>query len=205
MNRYVLDNLKAAVEKADWYDPELNPKLRSFADHYGLAVLPTKPRTPRHKGKIESGVDYVKSNALKGHSFSSLEEENQHLLTWETTVADLRIHGTIRQQVGKLFADVERAALQPLPVERFPFFHEGQRAVHRDGHVEVEKAYYSVPPEYLGFRVGAVGIAGSCGSSTSICSRLPCMSRRNRAASARNETTWPRRRSARWRAAPSGC
>ena len=42
------------------------------------------------------------------------------------------------------------AALKPLPVERFPFFHEGKRIVHRDGHVEVAKAYYSVPPEYLG-------------------------------------------------------
>jgi transposase len=149
----VPDNLKAAVEQPDWYDPELNPKLRSFAEHYGVAVLPTKPYTPRHKGKIEAGVDYVKSNALKGHEFSSLDEENRHLLAWETTVADLRIHGTIRQQVGKLFADVERAALQPLPVERFPFFHEGQRAVHRDGHVEVDKSYYSAPPEYLGRRV----------------------------------------------------
>ena len=95
-------------------------------------------------------MGYVKDNALKGHVFASLEEENRHLLDWETTVADQRIHGTIRQQVGKLFAEVERPALQPLPVERFPFFHEGQRTVHRDGHVEVAKAYYSVPPEYLG-------------------------------------------------------
>jgi transposase len=146
----VLDNLKAAVQQPDWYDPELNPKLRSFSEHYGLAMLPTKPYTPRHKGKIESGVDYVKDNALKGHTFTSLEEENRHLLTWETSVADLRIHGTIRKQVGKLFTEVERPALRPLPVERFPFFHEGQRVVHRDGHVEVDKAYYSAPPEYLG-------------------------------------------------------
>jgi len=149
----VLDNLKAGVEQPDWYDPELNPKLRSFAEHYGLAILPTKPRTPRHKGKIESGVGYVKGNALKGRVFTSLQELNRHLLAWETTVADVRIHGTIRQQVGKLFTEVERPALRPLPVERFPFFQEGQRAVHRDGHVEVDKAYYSVPPEYLGRRV----------------------------------------------------
>ena len=149
----VLDNLKAAVDKPDWFDAELNPKLRSFAEHYGLAILPTRPRTPRHKGKIEAGVGYVKGNALKGHVFHSLEEENRHLLDWETTVADLRIHGTIRQQVGKLFAAVERPALQPLPLARFPFFHESQRTVHRDGHVEVDKAYYSVPPEYLSRQV----------------------------------------------------
>jgi transposase len=151
----VLDNLKAGVETPDWYDPELNPKLRTFADHYGLAILPTRPRTPRHKGKIESGIGYVKSNALKGRTFSSLEEENRHLLDWEQTVADCRIHGTIRHQVGKYFAEVERPALRPLPQERFAFFQEAQRMVHRDGHVEVAKAYYSVPPEYLGQSVWA--------------------------------------------------
>jgi hypothetical protein len=109
--------------------------------------------TIHSKGKIESGVGYVKDNGLKGHVFGSLDEENRHLLNWETTVADLRIHGTIRRQVAQVFAEVERAALRPLPPERFPFFHEGQRTVHRDGHVEVARAYYSVPPEYLGRRV----------------------------------------------------
>jgi transposase len=151
----VLDNLKAGVETPDWFDPELNPKLRSFADHYGVAILPTRPRMPRHKGKIESGVGYVKKNALKGRSFSSLEEENQCLKRWEETVADTRVHGTTRKQVGKVFVEVERPALQPLPVERFPFFQEGQRIVNRDGHVEVARAYYSAPPEYLGRRVWA--------------------------------------------------
>jgi len=149
----VPDNLKAAVTQPDWFDPEIHPKLRAFAAHYGVAILPTRPATPRHKGKVESGVGYVKDNALKGHVFTSLDEENQHLWTWEANVADKRIHGTIRQQVGQLFEAVERAALQPLPVERFPCFHEGQRSVHRDGHVEVARAYYSVPPEYLGRRV----------------------------------------------------
>jgi len=151
--RLVLDNLKAAVDKADWFDPDLNPKVRSFAAHYGVALLPTRPYTPRHKGKVERGVDYVQENALKGRCFDTLEQDNTFLRHWEQTVADTRVHGTIRQQVGKLFTDGERTALLPLPAERFPFFHEGQRTVHRDGHVEVDKAYYSVPPEYLGRRV----------------------------------------------------
>jgi transposase len=149
----VPDNLKAGVLTPDWFDPVLNPKLRSFADHYGLALLPTRPRMARHKGKIESGIGYVKGNALKGRVFASLEEQNRFLLSWETTVADVRIHGTIRRQVGQVFAEVERPALRPLPLERFPFFEEGERKVHRDGHVEVAKAYYSVPPEYLGSTV----------------------------------------------------
>jgi len=149
----VPDNLKAGVITPDWFDPELHPKLRSFAAHYGIAVVPTRPRMPRHKGKIESGIGYVKGNALLGRVFNSLEEENRHLLAWETTVADVRIHGTTRKQVGKLFAEVERPALQPLPLERFPCFEEGRRTVHRDGHVEVAKAYYSLPPEYPGWSV----------------------------------------------------
>ncbi len=64
-------------------------------------------------------------------------------------MADTRIHGTTKQQVGKLFA-AERAALVRLRSEPFANFQEGQRKVNRDGHVEVAKAYYSAPPEYLG-------------------------------------------------------
>jgi hypothetical protein len=93
---------------------------------------------------------FVQSNGLKGHSFTSLPEENQHLWHWELTVADTRIHGTTRKQVGKLFAEVEKPALLPLPAERFPFFHEAQRSVHLDGYVQIAHSYYSVPPEYVG-------------------------------------------------------
>jgi transposase len=149
------DNLKAAVQTPDWFDPEINPKLQSFCAHYGTVVLPTKPRTPRHEGKVESGVGYVQGNGLKGRTFNSLEEQNRYLLQWEQGVADRRIHGTTKRQVAPYFEEVERAALIPLPTDRFPFFHEAQRSVHRDGHIEVAKAYYSVPPEYVGRLVWA--------------------------------------------------
>ena len=145
----VLDNLKAAVIHADWFDPDLNPKLMDFAKHYDIVILPTKPYTPRHKGKIENGINYVQDNALKGKSFQDLAEQNAYLRHWETHIADTRIHGTTRQQVKKLF-EIEKTLLQVLPMESFPCYEEGERTVHRDGHVEVAKAYYSVPPEYLG-------------------------------------------------------
>lgn len=146
----VPDNLKAAVIRADWYDPDCNPKLVSFCEHYGTVLLPTKPRMPRHKGKVERGVAYVQDNALKGRSFSSLQDQNEYLLQWEETVADTRIHGTTRRQVSQHFEESEREALQPLCSDRFACFQEGQRKVCRDGHVAVEKSYYSLPPEYLG-------------------------------------------------------
>jgi transposase len=73
----VIDNLKAAVTKADWFDPDLNPKILAFCEHYGTVVLPTKVRTPRHKGKIERGVGYAQDNALKGRTFDSLAAQNR--------------------------------------------------------------------------------------------------------------------------------
>lgn len=149
----VIDNLRAAVQKADWYDPELNPKVEAFCRHYGTVILPARPYMPRHKGKVERGIGYVKGNALKGRTFGSLAEQNRHLAQWEAHVADHRIHGTTRRQVRKLFEEREKPALLPLPAARFPFFHEGRRVVHRDAHVEVDRAYCSVPPEYVGRRV----------------------------------------------------
>lgn len=146
----VIDNLKAAVKHPDWFDPVLVPKVAAFATYYGTVILPTKPYTPRHKGKVERGIDYVQENGLKGRRFASLQEQNQHLRHWEANVADTRIHGTTRRQVSQVFSEVEQAALRPLPRERFANFHEAQRKVNRDGHVEVAKAYYSAPPEYLG-------------------------------------------------------
>ena len=149
----VIDNLKAGVLQADWFDPELNPKLEEFARHYGTVILPTKPAMPRHKGKVEAGVKYAQNNAVAGRSFGSLAEQNLFLAEWERTVADTRIHGTTRQQVGQLFDTIEQPALRPLPAMFFPVFEEAPRTVHRDGYVEFRKAYYSVPPEYVGRKV----------------------------------------------------
>jgi len=147
-----LDNLKAAVIQADWYDPEINPKLIDFARFYATAVLPCKPRMARHKGKVENGMAYVQGNALAGRTFGSVAQLNAHLLDWEKNIADMRIHGTTRKQVCALF-DAEKAHLKPLPSGLFPCFREGPRMVHRDSYVEVARAFYEVPAEYIGHSV----------------------------------------------------
>jgi transposase len=146
----VFDNAKAVVTQADWYDPELNPKIVEFCRHYNFTLLPTRPYTPRHKGKIERGVGYVKSNGLRGREFESLQAKNEFLQEWERKVADTRIHGTTKRHVGDMFETVERSALRPLPASLFPIYEEKRRRVSRDGHIEVARAFYSVPPEYLG-------------------------------------------------------
>jgi hypothetical protein len=60
------------------------------------------------------GINYGQENALKGRRFESLGAENLFLSDWESRVADTRIHGTTRQQVGKAFEEVERSKLLPL-------------------------------------------------------------------------------------------
>jgi transposase len=149
-----LDNLKAAVIRADWYDPEMNPKLMDFCRHYGITAMPCRAYTPQHKGKVERGVAYVKSNALKGRVFDSLAAQNAHLLHWEEHVADKRIHGTTRRQVAAMFME-ERPHLGPLPLELFSCYQESRRRVQRDGFVEVAKSWYEAPAEYIGATVWA--------------------------------------------------
>ena len=146
------DNLKAAVIKADWYDPAINPKLADFCRHYGMTPMPCRSYTPQHKGKVERGVGYTKNNALKGRQFVSLGEENAHLIHWEEQVADKRVHGTTRRQVAAVFEE-ERKALGPLPASVYESYQEGRRRVQRDSFVEVAKAYYEAPPEFIGRQV----------------------------------------------------
>jgi len=147
-----IDNLKAAVLQADWFDPQINPKLAEFCRHYGLHVLPCRPRTPQHKGKVERGIGYVQGNALKGRRFPSLAAQNQFLAHWEEHIADKRIHGTTCKQVAALFLE-ERPHLQALPDSLFACYQEARRTVSRDSFVEVQRAFYEVPPEYIGRQV----------------------------------------------------
>jgi transposase len=144
------DNLKAAVVRACFYDPDVQPVYAAFAAHWGFTPLPTQPRHPQENGKQERSGGYVKSNALKGRRFDSLEAHNALLRHWNRTIARLRIHGTTRRQVWTHFLEVEQPTLQPLAPDAFPIFTAGQRSVHPDGHIEVEGAFYPVPLHWLG-------------------------------------------------------
>jgi len=144
----VLDNLKEGVIHPDIYDPELNPLYRDVLRHYDVVALPCRVRDPDRKGKVESGVGHGK-RALKGLRFDAIEEAQHYLDHWESHWADTRIHGTTKRQVAAMFEE-ERAHLLPLPLEPFRYYRFGTRTVHLDGHIEVECAYYSVPPGYIG-------------------------------------------------------
>jgi len=145
----VLDNLKEGVLTPDIYDPELNPLYRDLLTHYSAVALPCRIRNPDRKGKVERGVDHAQETPLKGLKFETIEEGQAHLDHWEERWADTRIHGTTKRQVAAMFAE-EKPHLRPLPVEPFRYYEHGTRTVHLDGHIEVARAYYSVPPGHVG-------------------------------------------------------
>jgi transposase len=145
----VLDNLREGVVAPDIYDPAVNPLYRDMLAHYGALALPCRVRHPDRKGKVESGIGHTQRTALKGLRFETIEEAQRHLDHWDTRWADTRIHGTTKRQVAAMFAE-EKPHLLPLPIEPFRYYRFGKRTVHLDGHVEIEGAYYSVPPGNIG-------------------------------------------------------
>jgi transposase len=148
-----LDNLKAGVARACLYDPDVSELYAAFAKHWGFVPLPSRPRHPQEQGINERGNSYLKGNALKGRRFDSLEELDTFLKRWNRTIARVRIHGTTRKQVYAHFLEVEKPSLKSLPEERFSLFEVGTRSVHPDGHVEVARAFYSVPDRLVGEEV----------------------------------------------------
>jgi transposase len=141
----VLDNLREGVLVPDVYDATLNPLYRDVLAHYGAVALPCRIQDPDRKGKVESAVGHAKKTPLKGQRFESLELAQAYLDRWETNWADTRIHGTTKRQVAAMFAE-EKPTRLPLPVEPFRYYQYGERVVHLDGCVEVEAAYYGLPP-----------------------------------------------------------
>jgi hypothetical protein len=113
--------------------------------HYGVIAMPCRIQDPDRKGKVESGVGHAQKTPLKGLRFESIEEAQTYLDNWELRWADTRIHGTTKRQVAQMFAE-EKPALLPLPIEPFRYYQYGERVVHLDGCIEVDAAYYGVPP-----------------------------------------------------------
>jgi hypothetical protein len=148
----VLDNLREGVLTPDVYDAAINPLYRDVLAHYGVVALPCRVRDPDRKGKVESGIGHTQKTPLRGMRFDTIAAAQAYLDTWEARWADTRIHGTTKRQVSAMFAE-EQPHLQPLPLEPFRYYRYGTRSVHLDGCVEVEAAYYSVPPGWISRRV----------------------------------------------------
>jgi transposase len=119
VERVVVDNLKAAVLVHDLEDPILCIPYKKMAQHYGFLISPCRPHTPQHKGKVESGVRYVKGNLWPGLTERKVNEANAEAMKWIENYAGMRIHGTTRKQPIVQFRQVEQQRLAPLPERAF--------------------------------------------------------------------------------------
>jgi transposase len=148
--RVVVDNLKAAIIRACWHEPEAQHAYRECAEHYGFLISPCLPRTPRHKGKVEQGgVHYVKRNFLGGREPTTITQANRDVRRWVHTTAGQRIHGTTKERPLVRF-ETEQATLRPLPPHPYDLAIWKQVKLHRDCHIVFEKAYYSAPFRLVG-------------------------------------------------------
>jgi transposase len=159
--KIIPDNLKAAIVKNCWTEPQAQRAYRDCALHYGFLIAPHRPRKPEHKGKVESGVHYAKRRLrpgkLKDQPVLPLDEANRKAEVWVLTKAGQRQHGTTKQRPLEQFAQVEQACLQALPATRYDPGVWKQVKLHRDCHVVFEKAYYSAPYAYVGQTVWVRG------------------------------------------------
>ncbi len=151
----VPDNLKAGVIKPHRYEPILNASYAELAAHYGCAILPARPKKPRDKAKVESGVLVVErwvAAALRNRTFFSLGEANAAIrerVAWLNARPFKKLAGSR----ASLFAELDRPALRPLPPVPYEYATWKQAKVSIDYHVELDRHYYSVPYGLVGERV----------------------------------------------------
>ncbi|MHC2387626.1 transposase [Bradyrhizobium liaoningense] len=143
----VPDNLKSGVHRASFYDPEINRSYGMMASHYGVGILPARPRKPRDKAKVEAGVRFAQTyilGRLRRQTFFSLAEANAAI-----AAALERINAHIMRRLGvsrrQLFETVEMSVLASLPDADYQFAEWRVARVSLDYHVEIDGFFYSVP------------------------------------------------------------
>jgi transposase len=143
------DNMSAIVAKADAVNPVLTHGWLDYAQHCGLATDTARVGRATDKPRVERAVPYVRKNFWEGESFVDLADAQARVVTWCSTRAGLRVHGTTQARPAEMFAEREQPALLPVPAPYdVPVFKTCK--VHRDYHIEACRSLYSVPREYIG-------------------------------------------------------
>lgn len=146
-----VDNQKAAVNKAHWYDPDVNPTFIDFANHWGFAVIPARPFKPRDKASNETAIGVIQRQffqEVRGRTFYSLTELNAAFREYL-----VRLNRAVMKDWGVSRTDRfegERALLKPCPVQNWEAADWRKAKVHADCHVQVLKKFYSVPYRFVG-------------------------------------------------------
>lgn len=143
--KVIIDNPKCAITRACFRDPEVQRSYGELAEGYGFLISPCPPRDPQKKGRVESGVKYVKNRFVPLRQFRSLADANGQLRQWLMETAGNRIHGTTRQKPLTLFAESEKHLLKSLPDTPVEVATWCKVKLHGNCHIQFEKASYSAP------------------------------------------------------------
>jgi len=150
----VPDNMKAVVTNPDAVNPQLSKGWLDYAQHVGFGTDPARVRSPQDKPRVERAVQYVRGNFWAGESFTDLVEAQSRVEAWCAERAGMRIHGTTAQRPAEMFTELERPCLLEVPGRYdVPVFTRVK--VHRDYHVEVGRALYSIPEQWIGHHLDA--------------------------------------------------
>ena len=148
--KIMVDNLKSAVlKRIVGKDPIFNPKYLDFANHYGFTIVPCAVGKGNEKGRVESGVGYVKKNFLAGLDIADFNALNPAVIHWLNTVANVRIHGETGKQPVNRFQR-ERQSMIQLPAYPYDIATIDQVRASPQFRVAVDGNRYSVPAEYAG-------------------------------------------------------
>ena len=149
----VPDNLSPVVAKADATAPRFTDAFVEYAQARGFVVDPARVRRPQDKPRVERAVPYVRGNFFAGEQFVDLADAQRRAERWCLEVAGMRVHGTTQARPLQVFRAEEQALLLPAPTEPYDLPIYRTAKVHRDHHVEVARALYSVPGSLIGAHV----------------------------------------------------
>ena len=147
------DNLTAIVDGADPLEPRFNQAFVEYAQARGFMIDPARVRSPQDKPRVERQVPFVRGSFFAGETFIDLADAQRRAETWCRERAGLRIHGTTQQRPAEVFAAEEQPRLRPAPTALYDVPIYATAKVHRDHHIEVARALYSVPGALIGARV----------------------------------------------------
>jgi transposase len=151
----VPDQLRSAVSGPDRYEPDINATYLEMAQHYGVAVIPARPRKPKDKSKVEAGVLVAQRwilASLRHRTFFSLDALNVAIAELLEKL-NLRPFQKLEGCRRSAFESIDRPAMKPLPSHRYEMSDWGKARVNVDYHVAFEDRFYSVHHTLIGARV----------------------------------------------------
>jgi hypothetical protein len=147
------DNMSSVIDRASPTEPRFNQCFVEYAQARGFVIDPARVRTPTDKPRVERQVPFVRNSFFAGETFIDLADGQRRAEAWCRERAGMRTHGTTQRRPAEVFAAEEAPRLLAAPTGRYDVPIYATAKVHRDHHIEVAKALYSIPGDLIGERV----------------------------------------------------